>query len=251
MTGWRKAFQQPDLPFLFVQIAPYNHGSFVDLGPPLYNETADGGQVPLLRLAQSGALQLPYTGMASAIDLGDSVGMNNNPGHPRFKQPVGHRLVLEALRVVYPEVEPAVTRGPQLVSAVEIAHPDWDEDYRSTYLGNRRYRLQFSSVGGGLDVRIPFSDNFAAVLGKPINRSEVAGAAGRVLLQATVVLGSVQNDSLEIDINAYGNHTIPVTQLAGLFGDRPLCSVFNRESLPMEPFLYAMPSYLSTVAPWT
>ena len=40
--GWRQAFQQPDLPFLFVQIAPYNHGSFTDLGPPYYNQTADG-----------------------------------------------------------------------------------------------------------------------------------------------------------------------------------------------------------------
>ena len=88
--------------------------------------------MPLLRLAQTAALQLSHTGMAAAIDLGDSVGMNNNPGHPRCKQPVAHRLVLEALRVVYNRTEPTVTRGPQLVSAVEVAHPDWDEDYRSS-----------------------------------------------------------------------------------------------------------------------
>ena len=119
--------------------------------------------MPLLRLAQTAALRLPMTGMASAVDLGDSVGMNNNPGHPRFKQPVARRLVLEAMRVIYNRTG-AVTRGPQLLSAAEIRHPDWfTEDYRSNYLGNRRYRLLFGSVGRGLDVRIPFSE--AAVLG--------------------------------------------------------------------------------------
>ena len=79
-------------------------------------------------------------------------------------------------------------------------------------------------------MRIPFSDNFAAVLGPPVNRSDVAGARNRTLLQApTVILGSVEKDSLEIDINcmAVGDDHWPVTQLAGLFGDRPLCSVLG------------------------
>ena len=63
------------------------------------------------------------------------------------------------------------------------------------------------------------------------------------MLQATVVLGSVEKDSLEIDINCMtvDSGRLPVTQLAGLFGDRPLCSVFNIEGLPMEPFLHDMP----------
>eukprot|EP01051_Picozoa_sp_SAG22_P029425 SAG22_NODE_10900_length_511_cov_0.640777_1_plen_60_part_00 len=58
-----------------------------------------------------------------------------------------------------------------------------------------------------------------------------------------MVLGSVSKESLEIDINSMGVDVgrYPVKQLTGLFGDRPLCSVFNREGLPMEPFLFDMP----------
>ena len=183
---------------------------------------------------------------------------NNYPGHPRFKQPVAARLVTQALQIVYGR-DVGVGRGPQLVSAEELPHPGWAAaypSYRSEFLRNRRFRLHFSSTGSGLDVRIPFTDNFAAVLGAPVNRSAVAGALNRTFVRGVVVPGSVTQDSLEIDVNACvgaglrvgmpgkcANGTLGrVSQIAGLFADKPQCAVFNREGFPMEPFLYDMPA---------
>jgi sialate O-acetylesterase len=82
---WRRDFQQNDLPFLFVQL-------------PLFAPANDesGQQWAWLREAQASALTLPNTGMAVAIDLGET-----NNIHPLNKQEVGRRLALVALRKVY------------------------------------------------------------------------------------------------------------------------------------------------------
>jgi len=82
---WRADFQQPDLPFLFVQL-------------PKYADPRDttGQAWPLLREAQASALALPHTGMAVTIDIGDPAQL-----HPTNKQAVGRRLALVALAKVY------------------------------------------------------------------------------------------------------------------------------------------------------
>jgi len=82
--GWRKAFQNPELAFYFVQIAPWS-GRYED------------GELPKLWEAQVATLKLPGTGMAVTTDLVDNIA----DIHPRNKLDVGNRLALWALAKTY------------------------------------------------------------------------------------------------------------------------------------------------------
>ncbi|MDC8830198.1 sialate O-acetylesterase [Alteromonas gilva] len=86
ITNWRDRAGDAELPFLFVQLAAY-------LQPePVQPDSAWA----YLRDAQRGALSLPATGMAVAIDVG-----NPDDIHPRNKRPVGERLWRQAATRVY------------------------------------------------------------------------------------------------------------------------------------------------------
>lgn len=86
ITGWRKQFNQGNLPFLIVQLP--------NLGKePQQPENSEWAE---LRDAQSAALTLPNTGMAVTIDIGDA-----NNLHPHNKLEVGNRLGMTAWNVVY------------------------------------------------------------------------------------------------------------------------------------------------------
>lgn len=100
IRGWRKAFANESLPFHFVQIAPYRY-------------PADAGQTALLREAQASALDLPHTGMAVTLDVG-----NPSDIHPRTKQPVADRLVRLALNDPYGQ--DIAASGPVLRSMHEL-----------------------------------------------------------------------------------------------------------------------------------
>ena len=84
IQDWREKFRQPQLSFYFVQLAPYNAG----------------GGLPAIRDAQTAALQLPYVGMATAIDLWDPFSTQGEI-HPRNKQTVGLRLSLQSQALDY------------------------------------------------------------------------------------------------------------------------------------------------------
>ena len=86
IEGWRKSFDNSSLPFYFVQLAGFQQPVAVQ----------PDSEWALLRHAQSKALQLPNTGMATAIDLGNPVGI-----HPANKQEVARRLSLLALDKTY------------------------------------------------------------------------------------------------------------------------------------------------------
>ena len=86
IQGWRKAFDNPDMPFYFVQLAGF-------LQPVVVQPDS---QWALLRHAQSKALDLPNTAMATAIDIGNPVDI-----HPVNKAEVARRLAIIALDKVY------------------------------------------------------------------------------------------------------------------------------------------------------
>jgi sialate O-acetylesterase len=119
IKDWRTAWGY-DMPFLFVQLAGYGH----DRPEPTDSPWAE------LREAQSAALALPLTGMATAIDVGDE-----NDVHPRNKQAVAHRLALSAAKVAYHQ--PIVAAGPS---------------FRSLQIEDDKIRIRFSDIGGGLRV---------------------------------------------------------------------------------------------------
>ncbi len=85
---WRQERGQPQLPFLWVQLANWKAG----------NDQGDLSPWAQLRESQTRTLALPATGQAVTIDIG----MPDNI-HPPNKQDVGHRLALVARHVAYGE----------------------------------------------------------------------------------------------------------------------------------------------------
>lgn len=84
IKNWRDDWKQPNLPFLFVQIAPFK------------------GQSPEIREAQFLTLKsTPHAAMVVTVDCGDA-----NDIHPTHKQPVGYRLSLAARALAYGEEIP-------------------------------------------------------------------------------------------------------------------------------------------------
>lgn len=83
INGWRTVFENKNMPFLFVQLAPFTYGG---------SETA----LPEIWEAQTATLSVPNTGMAVTTDVG-----NLKDIHPRNKQEVGRRLALWALAKTY------------------------------------------------------------------------------------------------------------------------------------------------------
>lgn len=102
ISAWRKAWSA-ELPFVFVQL-PGFLARHADPAESLWAE---------LREAQAGALRLPKTGMAVALDLGDEHILQ-----PPAKQELARRLALAAERSVYGKEE-AGASGP-VFSAMKI-----------------------------------------------------------------------------------------------------------------------------------
>lgn len=82
ISGWRRIFRRGDIPFLFVQLPPYDYGA--------------QGLLSDMWEAQAACLSIPNTGMAAAIDVGDPKDI-----HPTRKREVGERLALLALVKAY------------------------------------------------------------------------------------------------------------------------------------------------------
>ena len=82
---WRAQFGRSEMPFLFVQIAPFDY---------------DGSRAATaeLRQAQFETLAVPHTGMVVTTDIGNAKDI-----HPGNKQEVGRRLALWALAETYVE----------------------------------------------------------------------------------------------------------------------------------------------------
>lgn len=99
IKSWRKAWNRPELPFYFVEIANYSS---------VQTEPRETGGWPVLRAMQLQTWKaIPHTGMAAAIDLGEADNI-----HPKNKQEVGRRLALHALKNEYGKDTPV--SGPIL-----------------------------------------------------------------------------------------------------------------------------------------
>lgn len=81
IADWRKRWQSPELPFLFVQLPPYKKT------PPEFRE-----------MQAATAAKVAHTAMAVTTDVG-----NEKDVHPLDKVPVGKRLALAARAVAYGE----------------------------------------------------------------------------------------------------------------------------------------------------
>jgi sialate O-acetylesterase len=112
INGWRSAFKS-DLPFYFVQIAPWNG---------YWKNSA-----AYLREQQETALSLPKTGMVTVGDLVDDI----SNIHPKIKREVGNRLANMVLKEHY---------------AVANTNPYFPK-FSSFSIQKNEVNLKFSSVG--------------------------------------------------------------------------------------------------------
>jgi sialate O-acetylesterase len=95
ITNWRTRWGIGDFPFLFVQLANF-------MEPKALQPESNWA---FLRESQRETLKLPFTGMATIIDIGEEKDI-----HPRNKKDVGDRLWLQAKKVVFGEK--LVASGP-------------------------------------------------------------------------------------------------------------------------------------------
>jgi sialate O-acetylesterase len=138
IEDWRHKKNQPDTPFLFVQLPL--------IGAP--SENAERSAWALIREAQLKALALPKTGMACALDLGEW-----NDLHPINKKGVGERLALAAEETAYGEKNSAP--GPLARTALREGNRLVVEfDDRGAGL-TARGTPHISIIAGGETFRIP------------------------------------------------------------------------------------------------
>lgn len=121
IRAWRADWAQPELPFLWVQLANFRSGA----------NTATDSPWAILRESQAQALALPATAQAVTIDIGDPDDI-----HPRNKQEVGRRLALAASHVAY---------GEALTYSGPVFH--------SARFENGRVRIAFELQGSALAAR--------------------------------------------------------------------------------------------------
>lgn len=107
IESWRKAWNNPDLPFLIVQLA----GFIKHQGPEdkrldmdaatlasFAGENVDHGYCHVREAQDAVTRKIPGTAMVVTYDVGDPYDI-----HPRKKAPVADRLALQARRIVYGE----------------------------------------------------------------------------------------------------------------------------------------------------
>lgn len=185
INDWRTRWEQGDFPFLFVQLAGFDTKRLRD-------------DWPALREAQAMALDLPSTGMAVAIDIGEKDNI-----HPKNKQEVGRRLGLAALKVAYGQ--DVVHSGP-VFKSMEIKGP--------------RVYLEFDFVGRGLEVK----DRYGYIKGFAIAGADQKFHWAKAHLEDDRVV--VYSEKVaQPEAVRYGWESFP--------GD---ANLFNSEGLPMAPF---------------
>lgn len=109
IRNWRQAWGEGEFPFFFVQLAPFMK---------IANEPAESAWAELREAQRLTTHTVPRTAMAVITDVGEE-----NDIHPKQKEPVGHRLALAALALVYgkrvpysgPEFQKAHVEGDRIL----------------------------------------------------------------------------------------------------------------------------------------
>lgn len=135
IDDWRAKFEQPDLPFLIVQLT-----GFLQPTP----QPSESGWAGLREAQLHTALSVPNTAVAVTIELGDPYDV-----HPTNKKEVGHRLALAAEKIAYND-RSLVASGPI---------------YRSQKIQGDKIYLSFDNIGAGL----------VSHDGKPLTQFAIAG----------------------------------------------------------------------------
>ncbi len=187
IRDWRSNWRQGDFPFLYVQLPNFVEENF---------ETTKYDWA-YLRETQLKALNIPNTGMAVTIDIGEF-----NDIHPVKKKPVGERLALAAQKVAYGDAK-VVYSGPIFKSA--------------EFKGNQA-TLSFSNIGGGLIAR-----------GGELKYFEICDVSNRFVPAKAKIVG----DKIVVSSE---NVSKPVAVRYAWANNPEGANLYNKEGLPASPF---------------
>jgi len=207
IRSWRTSLEQPDLPFLFVQLPGYiEHRAEKDQKldmdaatlaalrqPSFYGMFADmrGAQLKVWR-------SVPHTGMAVTIDVGEPYDI-----HPEQKEPVADRLLLSARQVAYGEKIEGSSPAPARVEA--------DDD---------GFTVTFEHVGDSLTAK-----------GGTLEGFDIAGQ-DLALRPAMARIEGVDK------VRVWHPDAKRPALLHYAWGGFPRCSLYNSSGLPAAPFQY-------------
>lgn len=204
VEGWREIWQQPaDFPFYFyvVKLAQFHQHT---------DDPKGGDGFARIRVAQDRIQELPHTGVASAIDIG-----NARDIHPKNKQDVGKRLALWALRDVYGKKDTVVS-GPT---------------YKEMKVEGSTATIHYNHVGGGLMVAKK-KDPFQPVLATPdaqLASFAICGADRKWHWADAVIEGN----TIKVSSPAVAE---PVAVRYAYRSNPAKANLYNKEGLPAIPF---------------
>ena len=206
IKDWRTKWNNPEMPFLFVQLAAFERHSPSEPGPADFwvNRQPSDSNWPKLREVQTATLAVPNTGMAVAIDIGDPFDI-----HPADKQTLAYRLAREAERIAY---------GSRTISAGPL--------YKSMKIRDGKVYLSFDNVGSGLVANGGELASFA-----------IAGKDGKFVWAKAKIDG----DEVVVWSDAVKEPVAVRYAWAGYPGN---ANLYNKEGFPASPFRTDQPDYL-------
>jgi len=155
IASWRAAWGEPDAPFYYVQLAPFDYSRWDKFPKRLTAEA-----LPLFWEAQTAGLAVPHTGMVVITDLVRDF----HDIHPTDKRDVGLRLARLALAETYGRRD-LLAVSPQFAAM--------------RALDGGRVELRFRDAGDGLASRD----------GRPLTEFTIAGADRRFVAATAVIAG--------------------------------------------------------------
>jgi len=198
VAGWRSVFEDQELSFYWVQLANFQDPT---------DKPAGGGWGPV-REGQRLALDIPHTGMAVIIDIGEARDI-----HPKNKQDVGARLARWALHDHY---------GQDIVPCGPL--------YSSQKIEGDKIRLSFQHVGGGL------------MLGKKEGLAETEEVTDGELQRFAIAAADkewhwaqarIDGDSVVV----WAEGVAAPVAVRYAYESNPVgANLYNREGLPASPF---------------
>jgi sialate O-acetylesterase len=168
MEAWRKVFQDPNLPFYTVQLAPFLYSERNDV------KQATGELLAEFWEAQTNCLVLSGVDMVVTTDLVDDL----KDIHPSYKWIIGERMALQALKKSYGQKK-LEAHGPMFRSA--------------------------TAKSGMLELQFDYAKGLKSRDGKPLDWFEVAGADGRYVPATATIRGSrilVSSDAVPVPVRA-------------------------------------------------
>ena len=214
IKDWRKR-NGKEFPFLFVQL-------------PVFGQMSDNDENSnwaLIREAQSGALDLPFTAMVCALDLGEW-----NDLHPLNKKDIGLRLFYAA--------EKLINRAENTSPGPTLREQGAGSREQGTENREQKIYIKFNNCGTGLTTKAP------ALSFRDANRGFDASLLNENPDNAYVtVIGEDKHHRLPVKIENTDSISINVSPLKNpskilyAWADNPRDrQLYNSEGLPMLPF---------------